>query len=80
MLPVQRRFFWGCGEPPRRRTLGIFTSHCILPTTSFPLLDDRTLNAIADYFQRRLLQYRLNCAKAVREFQFVVSRPPPSHP
>jgi len=37
-----------------------------------PVLDDRLLNAIADYFQPRLLQYRLDHAKEVRESQFVV--------
>ena len=61
---------WGPAPPP---DAGNFHIALYPADHELPLLDDRTLNAIADYFQRRLLQYRLNCAKAVRESQFVVS-------
>ena len=73
MLPVQRRFFWGCGEPPPPPDAGNFHIALYSADHELPLLDERTSNAIADYFQPRLLQYRLDCAKAVRESQFVVS-------
>jgi hypothetical protein len=41
------------------------------PDHEVPLLDDRMLSEIADYFQPRLLQYRLDHAKQVRESRFV---------
>ena len=61
---------WGTPPPP---DAGNFHIALYPADHELPLLDERTLNAIADYFQPRLLQYRLDCAKAVRESQFVVS-------
>jgi hypothetical protein len=40
------------------------------PSREVPPLDDRTLNEIANYFQPRLQQYRLDHAKQVRESVF----------
>jgi len=40
------------------------------PSGEVPPLDDRTLNEVADYFQPRLQQYRLDHADGVRESRF----------
>lgn len=41
------------------------------PDHEVPLLDNRALNDIANHFQPRLLQYRLDHAKQVRDSRFV---------
>jgi hypothetical protein len=41
------------------------------PDHEVPPLDERVLNATADYFQPRILQYRLDHAQRVRESRFV---------
>jgi hypothetical protein len=58
-------------EPPR--SAGNLLITLLPPERDVPLLDDRTLNAIAHHFLPRLLQYRLDHAKRVRESRFVAS-------
>jgi hypothetical protein len=58
---------FGFAPPPGASNLQIAL---FPPDHEVPPLDDRTLNAIADYFLPRLQKYRLDHAKQVRESRF----------
>ncbi|HEX3352953.1 MAG TPA: hypothetical protein VHS34_09040 [Terriglobales bacterium] len=63
--------FWGMfgfAPPPSAGNIQIAL---FPPDHILPLLDDRVLNDIANHFQPRLLQYRLDHARQVRESRFV---------
>ena len=63
----------GIAPPPSAGNLHI----ALFPADhAVPLLDPRMLNEIADHFLPRLLRYRLDHAKEVRESQFVVPDQP----
>jgi hypothetical protein len=59
---------FGTAPPPSAVNLHVLL---LPPDQEIPPLDDRTLNAIADHFLPRLLQYRLDVAKQVRESRFM---------
>ena len=64
---------FGIAPPPSAGNLHI----ALFPADhAVPLLDAVLLNEIADHFQPRLMQYRLDHAKEVRESQFVVPDQP----
>jgi hypothetical protein len=70
-VSCSKAIYVGIDGPVPPPSAGNLHVELLPPDHEVPPLDDRVLNATADYFLPRLLQYRLDHAQRVRESRFV---------